>query len=161
MKKVKIFVPQSVYSSNLFSFVILLCFLTASPSQLVAQQNVGTEPTFKIYTDEGEVDFKEGISADTKQLFIQATSDESDLAYRVASCEVTLVSGGLGLGSVRSTATIDLEKFLAEYELKDGVGVLAIKIIEYQSKNAVNEVETFKPKKNRFYNIPVKKAKGK
>ncbi len=72
-------------------------------------------PDIKVFTSAGEVNMKEGISARTPELFLRAIPDESfaqflpnDSKFRVASAEVTLVSGGLGRGTVRASERINL-----------------------------------------------------
>ena len=114
-------------------------------------------PEIKVFTNAGEVNLKEGIAYNKSELFLRAIPDESfaqflpdDAKFRVAEAEVTLVSGGLGRGSVRSGERINLRG------MKGRKGdQLVIEIKKVQRQNFRKQVEDFK-KFQRFINISLK-----
>ena len=114
-------------------------------------------PDIKIFTDAGEVNLKDGISFRTSKLYLRAIPDESfaqflpnDAKFQVADAEITLVSGGLGRGSIRASREANLRGMNA----RKG-DVLAIEIKKVQRQNFRKQVETF-PKHTRFINVPLK-----
>ena len=114
-------------------------------------------PDIKVYTSAGEVNLKEGIPARTTELFLRAIADESfaqflpeDAKFLVAEAEITLVSGGLGRGSIRGGGKINLRGMSGRKGDQ-----LAIEIKKVQRRNFRKQVENFK-KFTRFINIPLK-----
>jgi len=115
-------------------------------------------PEIKVYTANGkEVNIKDGISVNTPELYIKAIPDESfkqflpdDAKFRIAECEVTLVTGGLARGSARFGEKINLRNMKG----RKG-GQIAIEIKTVQRQNFRNQVEDFQ-KHTRFINIPLK-----
>lgn len=114
-------------------------------------------PDIKVFTNAGEVNLKEGIDARTPQLMIRAIADESfkqflpnDAKFRVAEAEITLVSGGLGRGSIRASERVNLRGLNGR---KGDQIVIEIRKVERQ--NFRRQVEDFK-KFNRFINISLK-----
>ena len=114
-------------------------------------------PEIKVFTNAGEVNMKEGISARTPELFLRAIPDESfaqflpnDAKFQVAEAEVTLVSGGLGRGSIRSSGKVNLRG------MKGRKGdQLVIEIKKVQRQNFRKQIEDFK-KYQRYINILLK-----
>ncbi len=126
----------------------------SSNGNLVGSREFGVRripaPEIKAFTDAGEVSLKSGISAKTPRLYLRAISDESfaqflpdDAKFRVAEAEVTLVSGGLGRGSMRSGEQINLGKIASQARKGDR---LVIEIKKVQRQNFRKQVEDF----NRF-----------
>jgi gliding motility-associated protein GldM len=114
-------------------------------------------PDIKVFTSAGEVNLKEGISARTPELFIRAIPDESfaqflpnDAKFRVAEAEVTLVSGGLGRGSIRASEQVNLRGMSGRKGDQ-----LVIEIKKVQRQNFRKQVEDFQ-KFQRFINISLK-----
>ena len=114
-------------------------------------------PTIKVYTNAGEVNMKEGISSRTPEIFLQAQPDESfrqflpdDAKFRVAEAEITLVSGGLGRGSVRAGERVNLRGMNGRKGDQ-----LVIEIKKVQRQNFRKQTEDFK-KFQRFINISLK-----
>ncbi|WP_420576896.1 gliding motility protein GldM [Ekhidna sp.] len=114
-------------------------------------------PDIKVFTGAGEVNLKEGIDSGTPELFLRAIPDESfaqflpdDAKFRVAEAEVTLVSGGLGRGSIRAGEQINLRGMRGRKGDQ-----LVIEIKKVQRQNFRKQVETF-PKHTRFINISLK-----
>lgn len=114
-------------------------------------------PDIKVYTDQGEVNLKEGIDANTPRLYIRAIPDESfaqflpnDAKFRVAEAEVTLVSGGLGRGSKRTGEQVSL----AGMNGRPG-NQIVIEIKKVQRQNFRKQVEDFQ-KFQRYINISLK-----
>ncbi|WP_425389984.1 gliding motility protein GldM [Ekhidna sp.] len=114
-------------------------------------------PDIKVFTSAGEVNLKEGISARTPELFLRAIPDESfaqflpnDAKFRVAEAEITLVSGGLGRGSVRSGEKVSLRGMNGRKGDQ-----LVIEIKKVQRQNFRKQVEDFQ-KFQRFINISLK-----
>lgn len=114
-------------------------------------------PDIKVFTSAGEVNLKEGISARTPELFLRAIPDESfaqflpnDAKFKVAEAEITLVSGGLGRGSIRAGERINLRGMSGRKGDQ-----LVIEIKKVQRQNFRKQVETF-PKHQRFINISLK-----
>lgn len=115
-------------------------------------------PDIKVYLPNGkEVNLKEGIPYNTPELFLKAIPDESfaqflpdDAKFRIAECEVTLVSGGLGRGSARFGERINLKNMGGR---KGGQIVIEIKSVQRQ--NFRKQVEDFK-KHTRFINISLR-----
>lgn len=114
-------------------------------------------PDIKVFTSAGEVNLKEGISARTPELFLRAIADESfaqflpnDAKFRIAEAEITLVSGGLGRGSIRAGEKINLRGMSGRKGDQ-----LVIEIKKVQRQNFRKQVEDFK-KFQRFINISLK-----
>lgn len=114
-------------------------------------------PEIKVYTSAGEVNMKDGISSRTPEIFIRAIPDESfkqflpdDAKFRIAEAEVTLVSGGLGRGSVRAGERVNLRGMSGRKGDQ-----LSIEIKKVQRQNFRKQVEDFK-KFQRFINISLK-----
>lgn len=115
-------------------------------------------PEIKAFLPNGkEVNLKDGIEYNTPELFLKAIPDESfaqflpdDAKFRVAECEVTLVSGGLGRGSKRFGDKINLRNMGGR---KGSQIVIEIKTVQRQ--NFRKQVEVFK-KHSRFINISLK-----
>lgn len=114
-------------------------------------------PEIKVFTSQGEVNLKEGIDANTPELFLRAIPDESfaqflpdDAKFRIAEAEVTLVSGGLGRGSVRTGEKVNLRGMSG----RKGAQIV-IEIKKVQRQNFRKQVEDFK-KFQRFINIGLK-----
>lgn len=112
-------------------------------------------------TDRGEVDLKQGISAKTQRLFLQAKPDKSfaeflpdDAQFQVSQAEVTLVSGGIGRKVVRGGGRIDLRAIAAQARKGDQ---LVIEIKKVQRKNFRGEIEDFPISRSAsFISIPLK-----
>ena len=90
-------------------------------------------------------------------MFLRAIPDESfaqflpnDAKFRVSEAEVTLVSGGLGRGSIRAGEKINLRGMSGRKGDQ-----LVIEIKKVQRQNFRKQVETF-PKHQRFINISLK-----
>jgi len=115
-------------------------------------------PEIKIYTSNSkEVNLKDGIDYNTPSLFLRATPDESfaqflpnDAKFRVAECEVTLVSGGIGRGSARFGEQINLRNMRGRKGSQ-----IVIEIKKVQRQNFRKQVEDFK-KHTRYINISLK-----
>ncbi len=116
-------------------------------------------PEIKAFTDQGEVNLKDGISARTPRLLLKAIPDQSfaeflpnDAKFRVAEAEVTLVSGGLGRGSVRTGEQVNLAQVARNARRGDQ---LVIEIKKVQRQNFRRQVEDFN-RFTRFINISLK-----
>lgn len=114
-------------------------------------------PDIKVFTSAGEVNLKEGIPSRTPELFLRAIPDESfaqflpnDAKFRVAEAEITLVSGGLGRGSIRASEQINLRGMNGRKGDQ-----LVIEIKKVQRQNFRKQVEDFQ-KFQRFINISLK-----
>ncbi|WP_421764061.1 gliding motility protein GldM [Ekhidna sp.] len=114
-------------------------------------------PDIKVFTSAGEVNMKEGIPSRTPELILRAIPDESfaqflpnDAKFRVAEAEVTLVSGGLGRGSVRAGERINLRSMGGRKGDQ-----LVIEIKKVQRQNFRKQIEDFQ-KFQRFINISLK-----
>ncbi|MBC6399507.1 MAG: gliding motility protein GldM [Ekhidna sp.] len=115
-------------------------------------------PEIKIYTSNGkEVNLKNGIDYSTPSLVLRAIPDESfaqflpnDAKFRVADCEVTLVSGGIGRGSARFGDQINLRNMGGRKGSQ-----IVIEIKKVQRQNFRKQVEDFK-KHTRYINISLK-----
>ncbi len=114
-------------------------------------------PDIKVFTSAGEVNLKEGIPSRTPELFLRAIPDESfaqflpnDAKFRVAEAEITLVSGGLGRGSIRASEQINLRGMNGRKGDQ-----LVIEIKKLQRQNFRKQVEDFQ-KFQRFINISLK-----
>ena len=119
------------------------------------------EPTIQARTDRGPVDMKNGISAKTPRLYLSVIPDKGfkeflpdDAKFRVAQCEVTLVSGGLGRRALTQSSKINLGPIAAQARKGDQL-VIEIKKIERQ--NFRGQVEIFPISKGAsFINISLK-----
>lgn len=114
-------------------------------------------PDIKVFTTQGEVNLKDGIDANTPELYLRAEADASfaqflpdDAKFRIAEAEVTLVSGGLGRGSVRTGEKVNLRGMNG----RKGAQIV-IEIKKVQRQNFRKQVEDF-PKFQRFINISLK-----
>ncbi|MDE0471902.1 MAG: gliding motility protein GldM [Ekhidna sp.] len=115
-------------------------------------------PDIKVYTSNGkEVNLKDGIDSNTPSLVLKAIPDESfaqflpnDARFRVAECEVTLVSGGIGRGSARFGEQINLRNMSGRKGSQ-----IVIEIRKVQRQNFRKQVEDFK-KHIRYINISLK-----
>ncbi|MEQ9402570.1 MAG: gliding motility protein GldM [Cyclobacteriaceae bacterium] len=113
-------------------------------------------PDIKVFTDRGEVNQKDGISARTPRIQLRAISDPSfleflpnDAKFRVAEAEITHVSGGLGRGSFRTGEVVNLSQNLRNPRKGD---VLAIEIKKVQRQNFRKQTEDF-ARFQRYINI--------
>lgn len=104
-------------------------------------------PSITLFTDQGEVDMKTGISSKTPRLYLKALPDESfqqflpeDAKFRVAEAQITLVSGGLGRGSITVGENANLGQLLGQARKGDQ---LVIEIKKVQRQNFRKEVEDF------------------
>ena len=116
-------------------------------------------PEIKAYTDQGEVNLKDGIPAKTPRLILRAQADPSfaeflpnDAKFRVSEAEITLVSGGLGRGSIRSGERVNLSSITRNARKGDQ---LVIEIKKVQRQNFRKQVEDFN-RFTRFINISLK-----
>lgn len=113
-------------------------------------------PVITAYTDQGEVNMKSGISAKTPRLYLKAIPDESfqqflpdDAKFRVASAQITLVSGGIGRKTITVGESANLSAITSQARKGDQ---LSIEIQQVQRQNFRKDVEGFK-NFNRFINI--------
>ncbi len=138
-----------------------LTMTVSSGGNVVGSREFGVRaipaPTIKVFTSQGEINYKEGIDVNTPEIYLRAFADESfaeflpnDAKFRIAEAEVTLVSGGLGRGSKRTGETISLRGMNA----RKG-STLAIEIKSVQRQNFRKQVEDFK-KFQRFINVTLK-----
>jgi gliding motility-associated protein GldM len=116
-------------------------------------------PEIKAFTDQGEVNMKDGIPAKTPRLFLQAIPDPSfkeflpdDAKFLVAEAELTLVSGGLGRGSMRSGGQVNLSQINRTARKGD---IISVEIKKVQRQNFRKQVEDFN-RFQRFLSIPLK-----
>lgn len=114
-------------------------------------------PDIKVFTDQGEVNLKDGIPARTPKIYLVAEADASfkeflpkDANFIVAEAEVTLVSGGLGRGVARGGKQINLSGLSARKGDQ-----LSIEIKKVQRQNFRKQVEDFQ-KFQRYINISMK-----
>lgn len=114
-------------------------------------------PDIKVFTSQGEVNLKDGIDSNTPELFLRAIPDESfaqflpdDAKFRIAEAEITLVSGGLGRGSIRAGEKVNLRGMSG----RKGDQIV-IEIKKVQRQNFRKQVEDFQ-KFQRFINISLK-----
>ncbi len=138
-----------------------LTMTVSSGGNVVGSREFGVRaipaPTIKVFTSQGEINYKEGIDANTPEIYLRAFADESfaeflpnDAKFRIAEAEVTLVSGGLGRGSKRTGETVSLRGMNA----RKG-STLAIEIKSVQRQNFRKQVEEFK-NFQRFINVTLK-----
>ncbi|MEP5611836.1 MAG: gliding motility protein GldM [Cyclobacteriaceae bacterium] len=116
-------------------------------------------PDIKVFTDQGEVNLKNGIPAKTPRLFLRAIPDASfaeflpdDAKFIVAEAELTLVSGGLGRGSMRGGGQINLGQINRQARKGD---LISIEIKKVQRQNFRKQVEDF-GRFTRFISVPLK-----
>lgn len=116
-------------------------------------------PNIRVSTDQGEVNMKEGIPAKTPRLYLKAEPDRSfaeflpnDAKFRVFEVEVTLVSGGLGRGSIRAGGQVDLSQITRNARKGDQI---VIEIRRVQRQNFRKQVEDF-AQYQRYVNITLK-----
>ena len=116
-------------------------------------------PTIKVYTDQGEVNMKDGIAAKTPRILLRAEPDPSfaeflpnDAKFQVAEAELTLVSGGLGRGSMRSGGQVNLGQINRNARKGD---IISVEIKKVQRQNFRRQVEDFN-QFQRFLSIPLK-----
>jgi hypothetical protein len=117
------------------------------------------QPEIVPFTDQGQVNLKTGISSKTPRLYLRVKPDESfqqflpdDAKFRVAECEVTLVSGGIGMGTVRGGETINMAQIAANARKGDQI---SIEIKRVQRQNFRGQVEEF-DRFPKFINISLK-----
>ena len=116
-------------------------------------------PEIKVYTDQGEVNLKDGIPAKTPKLYLRAIPDPSfaeflpnDAKFKVAEAEVTLVSGGLGRGTVRASGQVNLSQVVRNARKGDQI---VIEVKKVQRQNFRKQVENFS-RYQRYINISLK-----
>lgn len=104
-------------------------------------------PSIVLYTDQGPVDMKTGIPAKAPRIYLKAEPDESfqqflpeDAKFRVAEAQITLVSGGLGRGSITVGENANLSQLTSRARKGDQ---LVIEIKKVQRQNFRKEVEDF------------------
>ncbi|WP_421873928.1 gliding motility protein GldM [Marinoscillum sp.] len=116
-------------------------------------------PTIVPGTNQGPINLKDGMDAKTPRIFLQAVADESfqqflpeDAKFRVAQATITLVSGGIGRGSVTSGPQVNLGAIVSQARKGDN---LVIEIKQVQRQNFRGEVEDFN-NFQRIVTIPLK-----
>ncbi|MFY0599188.1 MAG: gliding motility protein GldM [Cyclobacteriaceae bacterium] len=116
------------------------------------------QPQIKVFTSQGEVDMKAGISAKTPRLQLRVIPDESfqqflpdDAKFRVAQAEITLKSGGLGRVTIPVGEKVNLGAIAAQARKGDA---LVIEIKRVQRQNFRKDTEDF-PVRSRFITIPL------
>ncbi len=111
------------------------------------------QPDIRFFTASGEVDLEKGISKDTDRLFIRMMPEEgSTMAYRLSKVEATLVTGGLGQWTMKSSEMFDFGTKLSEQDKKSA---LVVEVKEYMTKDENDVVETVALEKSIFFNFPV------
>lgn len=118
-------------------------------------------PNIVAGSDRGEIDLKQGISAKTPRIFLQAVADKSfkdflpdDAQFQVAQAEITLVSGGLGRKTIQTGNRVDLRQIAAQARKGDQ---LVIEIKKVQRRNFRGEIENFPISRSAsFISIPLK-----
>ena len=111
------------------------------------------QPDIRFFTASGEVDLEKGISKDTDRLFIRMMPEEgSTMAYRLSKVEATLVTGGLGQWTMKSSEMFDFGTKLSDQDKKSA---LVVEVKEYMTKDENDVVETVTLEKSIFYNFPV------
>lgn len=132
----------------------------SSSGNYIGSQKFGVRtipaPTITPVTSQGPVNLKNGMSARTPRMQLAAIPDESfkqflpdDAKFRVAEAVVTLVSGGIGRGSINTGADVNLSQVLGNARKGDQ---LVIEIKKVQRQNFRGEVEDF-PNFNRVITI--------
>ncbi|MFT7056279.1 MAG: gliding motility-associated protein GldM [Roseivirga sp.] len=113
-------------------------------------------PAITIYTDQGEISMKEGISYKTPRIYIKAIPDASfaeflpeDAKFLVSEAQITLVSGGIGRMTITVGENANLSQLTSQARKGDQ---LSIEIKQVKRQNFRKEVEDFK-NFNRFINI--------
>jgi hypothetical protein len=115
-------------------------------------------PTITAYTDQGEINLKDGIPAKSPRLYLRPIPDASfaeflpdDAKFRVAEAQITLVSGGIGRRSITVGETANLAQLTASARKGDQ---LVIEVRKVQRQNFRKEVEDFQ-NFNRIISIPL------
>lgn len=114
-------------------------------------------PAIVVYgPDQKPVNMKTGIAAGTPRIFIKPVPDESfasflpdDAKFRIAEAQITLVSGGLGRGSITVGESVNLAQIASRARKGDQI---VIEIKKVQRQNFRGQVEDF-PNFQRFVNI--------
>lgn len=116
-------------------------------------------PEIKAFTDRGEINSKDGISARTPRLVLNAIPDPSfaeflpnDAKFQVAEAEINHVSGGLARASWRSGRQVNLSQNVRNPRKGDQI---VIEIKKVQRQNFRKQVEDF-PRFTRFITVPLK-----
>lgn len=157
MEKTKFNTKSSYFKTALFLPLMAIAVLISSFSpSIVGDRGDFATPTFKVFTDVGEVDLKKGIPKETTRLFVRAMpTDDKGMAYRISETELIHISKGQGLGSIKSGERIDLSALFDSKKPKRG-DLLLLTIDKYQSRNANKQVETVVLKEKVLISIPVK-----
>lgn len=133
----------------------------ASNGSVIGTRSFGVRripaPEIRVYLNPNEqVNEKTGISSKTPRLYLKAVPDESfaqflpeDANFRIASAEVTLVSGGIGRKTIQAGEVVDLSAIAAQARKGDQI---VIEIKKVQRQNFKKEVEDF-GNFRRFVNI--------
>lgn len=157
MEKTKNTVKNNGFRIASFSLALATIMITSSFSPMLLEKlNIPSEPTFKIYTDDGEVDLEKGISKDTKRLYIRVTSPQKDdgYGYMVSKSEVTLVTEGLGRVTIRGGDSIIIQDVLnGSINLNDATLLLEIK--EYKTRDKEKNVTTVEIDNPLNFKIPI------
>ncbi len=116
-------------------------------------------PEIVPLTGQGPVNMKEGISAKEPRLFLNAQAEAGfaeflpkDAKFRVAQCEITLVSGGLAKTTIRGANQINLAPIAAVARKGN---TLVIEIKKVQRQNFRGQVVDFPMPGSTFINIPL------
>jgi len=146
MEKTKINTSSSYFRAAIFLPLMILAIVISSFSPALAQGSESSStPTFKVYSDDGEVDLNKGIPKTAKRLFVAATSSqqgEAETQFVVSKLLITLVGDGLGRGSMLSPQVVPLQNLFENIDVYQEI-VLIIEVQQYQSKNVEGVVESF------------------
>lgn len=142
--------------ASLLTILAMTLLVTSFSPVIVEQLDSSDTPTFKIFTENGEVDLEKGISKTTEKLYLRAIpqSQESTIGYLVSKAEITLVEGGLGRGVVRGSDSIEIQSLLGATE-KLEKAILLLEIIEYMTKGEDDVVNKVELEKKVFIEIPI------
>lgn len=107
----------------------------------------------QIFTKDGEVDLDKGISKESEALFLRmVTMKGTEIAYRITKTETTLLTGDRARWTIQSGEMIQLGDQL--WPARDGS--IRIDVLEYQTKDKEDRVETVLLEEPIRFKFPVK-----
>ena len=117
------------------AMLIAVSISSFSPAEIM---NSSTNLDIRIFTEDG-VEVNDRLSRDTETLLLKIVPEDEKTSTRITKAEITLVSGGLGRGSVQFAEEINLRPLL---QMMQETSTLVIEIKEYQTKDQNGNIET-------------------
>lgn len=160
MEKTKINTKSSYIRAAIFIPLMAGAILISSFSSALAERpgSPSAAPTFKVYSDDGEVDLTKGVPKTSKRLFVTVVPPQQNVEEKkfiVSRMITTFVGDGLGRGSMKTGGFVSLQDLLVNIDVYQEIDLI-LEIQQYQSKNTEGVVESFELEFPVMHKIPIR-----